>query len=1173
MQETELIIRQFAQGSLYDACCALLRYLKVSFVEVISKPLPFSQLYPVSMSKALSEVAEKIVNTYYIGQVDARTLSGQSTGLTTEEIHDLVQRGKYHGMLVFAVDMVENCSLTRSEMAILTRGFNRIATAQPVILFIRQGVKLSLSTCERMEFSQQWREGEKLGKVSILRNINCKNPHHGQIDILEALGDKKYDTFDELYDHWMNVFSCDVLTEKFYSELSDWYAWASEVVRFPNDVSTGLNDDEQQRKNNQLNSEACIRMITRLIFVWFLYCKGLIPKQFFDKDYIHDNLIKDFSPRGDQPQFYNPDDSKYYRDILQNLFFAMLNCPIKSEGKGNSDNRRFRPRIDGYYKNSGYDINNLMRYEGDFMPGGTEKFLHLANTTVPFLNGGLFECLDDKPHHVYYDGFSEHKESLTRLYVPDYLFFGGKEDVNLWNWYHDDKKKHVAVSGLIDLFKRYYFTVEENTPLDQEVSLDPELLGKAFENLLAAYVPETGTNARKQTGSFYTPRPIVQYMVDESLVAHLKSMCGEKHEQDYYKLLSYSAEDIDISDEERNSIIKALYNCRVLDPACGSGAFPMGMLQQMVHVLKRVDPTNEKWKSLMIEQATQQSKIAFSQNDEQERRERLADIEVAFNQSINDPDYARKLYLIENCIYGVDIQPIAIQISKLRFFISLVVDQRPTSDAMTNFGIRPLPNLEAKFVAANTLIPITYDKTLVDGRDDVIKLKKHLKLLNHKIFLARRNTDKKRLKQEITNTRLSLADAVADSGFVRPGIADQLAAWDMFDQNSFSEFFDPEWMFGIKGEFDIVIANPPYKIVASNDPLKNRYNKIYKVAHGGKRNLYHLFYERGIEYTKPSGVLSYITPDTYLSGNDTKALREYLIKHTSIISIVLYSEKDKIFKNVTQAVAVMVLTRDTNVNNIFTIHSKDKTSSIEYKNLNENNKYVFKAEDAIISKMNKSNLKFGDICEGYKGDVNLALKKSYFTKVNCPETLPLVRGVHISKYSYSRGNEYCYLEALTKNETPKERIVFQEISNMGLAQRIKGTIIRNVICGDTCNLLYSKQKRYSNELILGVLNSNCVNYYFKFYNQTNHVPIGEIKNIPFPQSIESDKAQYIQSLVHEILNKKRLGVENDTSEEEVQIDCMVCHLYGLTYEEVLVVDPHTTITKEQYEAEESCFEA
>ena len=144
---------------------------------------------------------------------------------------------------------------------------------------------------------------------------------------------------------------------------------------------------------------------------------------------------------------------------------------------------------------------------------------------------------------------------------------------------------------------------------------------------------------------------------------------------------------------------------------------------------------------------------------------------------------------------------------------------------------------------------------------------------------------------------------------------------------------------------------------------------------------------------------------------------------------------------------------------------------------------------------------------------------------------------------------------------------------MGLAQRIKGTIIRNVICGDTCNLLYSKQKRYSNELILGVLNSNCVNYYFKFYNQTNHVPIGEIKNIPFPQSIESDKAQYIQSLVHEILNKKRLGVENDTSEEEVQIDCMVCHLYGLTYEEVLVVDPHTTITKEQYEAEESCFEA
>lgn len=224
--------------------------------------------------------------------------------------------------------------------------------------------------------------------------------------------------------------------------------------------------------------------------------------------------------------------------------------------------------------------------------------------------------------------------------------------------------------------RHYCFTVEENTPYDQEVSLDPELLGKAFENLLAAYNPETQTSARKQTGSFYTPREIVQYMVNESLVAHLKRVCGEQDEALYRQLLSYSTEDVSVTEEQSHNIMNALYHCRVLDPACGSGAFPMGILQQMVHVLKRIDPTNEKWKDFMIDRAISQSKQAFAVDSETERRERLADIESAFNQSVNDPDYARKLYLIEHCIYGVDIQPIATQISKLRFFISLVVDQR-----------------------------------------------------------------------------------------------------------------------------------------------------------------------------------------------------------------------------------------------------------------------------------------------------------------------------------------------------------------------------------------------------------------------------------------------------------------------------------------------------------------
>lgn len=236
------------------------------------------------------------------------------------------------------------------------------------------------------------------------------------------------------------------------------------------------------------------------------------------------------------------------------------------------------------------------------------------------------------------------------------------------------------------------------------MSLDPELLGKVFENLLASYNPETQTTARKQTGSFYTPREIVQYMVDESLVAHLKRTVGDELEEQYRLLMRYTDEEVLLTDAQRKQIMQSLYHCKVLDPACGSGAFPMGMLQQMVHILNRIDPDNEMWKEMMLKVAIDETSEAYRTASSEERREMVADIERSFDESVNRPDYARKLYLIENCIYGVDIQPIAIQISKLRFFISLVVDQKANDNPAENFGIRPLPNLEAKFVAANTLI-------------------------------------------------------------------------------------------------------------------------------------------------------------------------------------------------------------------------------------------------------------------------------------------------------------------------------------------------------------------------------------------------------------------------------------------------------------------------------------
>lgn len=183
---------------------------------------------------------------------------------------------------------------------------------------------------------------------------------------------------------------------------------------------------------------------------------------------------------------------------------------------------------------------------------------------------------------MYYDGFSERKESMAQLIVPDYLFFGEEagKNIDLSDFYGDANKKKVSARGIIDILKRYNFTVEENMPFDKDVSLDPELLGKVFENLLASYNPETQQTARKQTGSFYTPREIVQYMVDESLVAHLKRTVGDNLEDEYRKLLAYADSETVLTEQQKLAIMQSLYSCKILDPACGSGAFPVGVLQQ-----------------------------------------------------------------------------------------------------------------------------------------------------------------------------------------------------------------------------------------------------------------------------------------------------------------------------------------------------------------------------------------------------------------------------------------------------------------------------------------------------------------------------------------------------------------------------------------------------------------
>ncbi|MDD6992763.1 MAG: TaqI-like C-terminal specificity domain-containing protein [Prevotella sp.] len=1031
-----------------------------------------------------------------------------------------------------------------------------------------------------------------------------------------------------------NRFSVEVLTKAFYQELSDWYAWAIMIVRFPNDLKT-LED------NQKYNSEAMIRLITRLIFVWFLKQRHLVPDEFFDEQYIASELIEGFTPHDLVDLFGKSYDSKYYKGILQNLFFAMLNSPITPEGKDTISERRFRNG------RGDYDNNKLMRHEDLFI--NPDKFVELANKYVPFLNGGLFDCLDDKDKGIYIDAFTDRKVISDQLVIPDFLFFGDEvgKNIDLSEWYGDKKKKKVSARGIIDILKRYNFTVEENTPFDQEVSLDPELLGKVFENLLAAYNPETQTTARKQTGSFYTPREIVQYMVDESLVAHLKRIVGEDLEPEYRKLIQYTDEGPTLTDDQKRQIMQSLYECKVLDPACGSGAFPMGMLQQMVHILGQLDPNNEQWKDMMLNNAISETSEAYHNATDEERAEIVADIERSFNESINRPDYARKLYLIENCIYGVDIQPIAIQISKLRFFISLVVDQKTNNNPVDNFGIRPLPNLEAKFVAANTLIGLEKKEATLFDSEEIKKKEKELVLAKHKIFGAKTVRTKRKYKDRVAELRVEIANMIKEANYIRNEEALQLAEWDMFNQNASSPFFDSEWMFGINNGFDIVIGNPPYLRVQGlreNYQKESKYyEKKYKSA-TGRFDFYVLFMECGFNMLTTNGVLSYIIPHKFINSDFGIGIRK-LIYETNAMQYLVHFGSESIFENAKVYTCIIGLSRNNSSFRFAPIKPK-QLGSINYEIIPESRlanytrwdfqqasgssildklkSMPYRLKD-IVSVCSQGTVSMGDDLYMLKGDVvgnyfigySEQLKKE--VRLESGIMRPELKGEDVKRYEPLR-NSYWLIyphHQVNGKTVPYEEHEMQELFPLTYEYLLpyKKELIEKKIRYKTnpkywyalhrsrdiqmfeqpkiitaeisygCNMTYDTTYMYhattcytillnerNNEkslAFLGLFNSRLLWY---FLSETGNVLRGGyfrfktkyLEPFPIPE-IPDDVANLLSKKVQTVLDAKSVDITAETKTIENEINLLVYHLYGLTYDEALVVDPETSITRQEYE--------
>lgn len=432
----------------------------------------------------------------------------------------------------------------------------------------------------------------------------------------------------------------------------------------------------------------------------------------------------------------------------------------------------------------------------------------------------------------------------------------------------------LGEAGLIPLLKKYQFTVEESSTSDIQVALDPELLGRVFENLLALENTETSQQARKSTGSFYTPRAVVSYMAKGSLKEYLMSKTGLQEKR---LDLLFDSNGKDLFDEEKNKILEAITSIKIIDPAVGSGAFLMGILQELLSLLRKVDSSNTLYEKLLLEKAKR------SGNPDNRKQEK--EIKMSFKN--RGSNYGRKLQLIKSCLYGVDIQPIAMQICKLRFFISLIVEQGSSKEASTHREILPLPNLETKFVAADALIAIKRDGGQGSLADNVLeKIWRDLRRIRDEYF-NEHNPDRKNVLRARDKKIREAAALELERGGMASKQEIEAIKYDIYSQQTSAPWFDSGMMFGLKEGYDLVIGNPPYiSLSDSKSLLAKRYQSCGYQTYDSRGDIYQLFYERGIQLLKQEGLLHYITSNKWARTRYGKGMRRYLASCTDPMKLI-----------------------------------------------------------------------------------------------------------------------------------------------------------------------------------------------------------------------------------------------------------------------------------------------
>ncbi|MEW6110181.1 MAG: N-6 DNA methylase [Nitrospirota bacterium] len=633
-----------------------------------------------------------------------------------------------------------------------------------------------------------------------------------QSRLVGILADDKHNpTLSELED----AFNIEKVTKEFFEKYRDLFLRTKETL---DEIVSGNRNIKADFEAKGVNTvDFAKKLLGQIVFLYFLQKKGWFGVQ-RDSDWGTGSkhfLRELFDGRhGAYKNFFN--------DILEPLFYEAL--------------RIDRSHDDGYYS----------------------RF----NCKIPFLNGGLFDPLNG------YDWVK------TDILLPNELFSNSIKT-----------KEGDTGTGILDIFDRYNFTVKEDEPLEKEVAVDPEMLGKVFENLLEV-------KDRKSKGTYYTPREIVHYMCQQSLINYLLTECnmpcipspltgegkGEGVILNEVKNLILSKEDIEtlikygeqLGENEAAAFIKAqriaegkqkgteikhllpesirqnakliddkLAGIKVCDPAIGSGAFPVGMMSEIVKTRNVL--------SAYLSPSPSSPPVKGGEIDEsplpwRERVRERGDARTPYNF---------KRHAIHDCLYGVDIDPGAVEIAKLRLWLSLVVDEDDIKQ------IKPLPNLDYKIVCGNSLLSVKRN-LLNDYLFSDMEKTKHL------YFNETNPTKKQEYKNQIDDLISRITDGHKEFDF----------------EVYFSEVFHE------KRGFDVVIANPPYVRQEAIKDLKPFLSKEFGNFYCGTADIYTYFYKRGIDVLKPNGHLCFIAPNKFMRAGYGKNTRELLTKDVTPITVI-----------------------------------------------------------------------------------------------------------------------------------------------------------------------------------------------------------------------------------------------------------------------------------------------